>query len=328
MDKSKRVEIKVGAFVALGLILLATLLLQFSKSTSILEGTYQLRLHATGVGGIKPRAQVLLAGVQVGIVSDIKLADDSKSVTIFLSIYKQYKIYHDARFLIETAGFLGDQYVSVVPTANTGGFLANGDDVPCEEPFDLQEAARSAAGFIHRLDETAKKLDASVSQFQRLVFNEHTLTNFDVALNNLRTVSDQAVATVNGIDDIVATNRGQVDLAVSNLVYFSHQLNTLADSADVILATNGAAIQTATKNIADSTESLKQVVNDVQAGKGLAGTLLQNETLSSNVQAIASNLAETTSNLNQVGLWGVLWARKPHHTEDTNAPAESHRPAK
>ena len=118
MDKS-RLETKVGLFVFIGLALLAALLIQFSKGTSLFRGTYELRLHAGNVGGLKQRAGVLLAGVQVGSVSDIKLANDGKSVTILLNIYKENKIYHDARFVIEQSGFLGDQYVSIIPTTNS-----------------------------------------------------------------------------------------------------------------------------------------------------------------------------------------------------------------
>ena len=167
MEKS-RLETKVGLFVLVGLVLLAVLLIQFSKGTSLFRGTYELRLHADNVGGLKPRAGVLLAGVQVGSVSDIKLAEDGKSVTIFLRIYKNYKIYHDARFVIEQSGFLGDQYVSIIPTANQLPLLQNGADVPCEPPFNLQEVARSTSGFIQRINETAKKLDAAVSDIRRL----------------------------------------------------------------------------------------------------------------------------------------------------------------
>ncbi len=322
MEKSTRLEIKVGLFVAVGLVLLAVLLLQFSKSSSLFEGTYELRLHATNVGGIKPRAQVLLAGVQVGIVSDIKLAPDSKSVTIFLKIYDNFKIYHDARFAIEQAGFLGDQYVSIVPTENKGDFLFGGTDVPCTEPFNLQEVARSASGFIQQLDTTAKKLDAAVSDIKRVVLNEETLTNFALAVANIRNVSEQAQATVNGLNHLVATNGEQVNLAISNVVAFSQQLNRLGDSADSLLASNGAQIALATHNLAASSETLKNVLGDVQAGKGLAGAILQNQELATNVQAIASNLALTTSNLNQVGLWGVLWAPKHHNPRDS-VPASS-----
>ena len=74
--EQKRLETKVGLFVLIGLVLLALLVIQFSKGTSIFHGTYELRLHAGNVGGLKLRAGVLLAGVQVGSVSDIKLAND------------------------------------------------------------------------------------------------------------------------------------------------------------------------------------------------------------------------------------------------------------
>ena len=300
-----------------GLVLTAVVLIQFSKGTSLFHGTYELRLHAINVGGLKSRAGVLLAGVQVGSVSDIKLSDDGKSVTIFLSIYKEYKIYHDARFVIEQSGFLGDQYVSVIPMANKEWLLVNGDEVDCQEPFNLQEVARSASGFIQRIDEMAKKLDASVSDLQRVVLNEQTLTNFSIAVGNLRSITEQAMGTIGDINALIATNGPQASLAVSNMVVFSQQLTNLANSADVILATNGADISAFVKNIESSTEVLKKMMDDLQAGKGLAGTLLQNEQLATNVQAIANNLSITTSNLNQRGLWGILWAHKP---AEANAP--------
>ena len=49
--EQKRLETKVGLFVFVGLVLLAVLLIQFSKGTSIFRGTYELRLHASNVGG-------------------------------------------------------------------------------------------------------------------------------------------------------------------------------------------------------------------------------------------------------------------------------------
>jgi len=310
MDKS-RLELKVGLFVLIGLVLLAVTIIQFSKGTSLFRGTYELHLHAVNVSGLKERSGVLLAGVQVGSVSSIHLADDGKSVTIILKIYKDYPIYHDARFVIEQSGFLGDEYVSVIPTENTLPKLTNGDSVECEAPFNLQEVARGAAGFIQRIDETAKKLDASVSDLQRVVLNGQTLTNFSVSVSNLRLFTEQAMATINDINNIIATNGAQAGVAVSNIVLFSQDLDRFAGSADVLLATNGPEISAAVKNIETSTETLTNLMLGLQSGNGLAGAVLQNEQLSNNVQAIAYNLSITASNLNRLGLWGILWAHKP-----------------
>ncbi|MGA2029484.1 MAG: MlaD family protein [Verrucomicrobiota bacterium] len=322
MEKS-RLEIKVGLFVFVGLVLLALLLIQFSKGTSLFESTYVLRLHATNVGGLKTRAAVLLAGVQVGSVADIQLADDGKSVTILLKTYKCYKIYSDARFVIEQSGFLGDQYVAIIPTVNQGHLLENNEDVTCQEPFNLQEVARSASGFIQRIDETAKKLDASVSDLQRVVLNEQTLTNFSAAIGNMRMFSEQAIDVIDQINTLVATNGTQIGVAVSNVVFFSQQLTVLATNANGILATNTPEINLTVKNIESSTEVLKKLMVDLQSGKGLAGTMLQNQEFATNVQAIANNLAVATSNLNRLGLWHFLWHRESSQTNTPSAAQNS-----
>ncbi|HUE37148.1 MAG TPA: MlaD family protein, partial [Candidatus Acidoferrum sp.] len=271
------------------------------------------------VGGLKLRASVLLAGVIVGDVSDIQLQPDGKSVTITLKIYKGVVIYGDAHFVIEQAGFLGDNFVAIIPTDNKAPPFADGADVDCEPPFDLQQVARSVTGFIERVDETVKKIEASVSALQNTVLNEQTLTNLSITIANLRAASDQAVVAVANIDALVATNRDQVSFAVSNVVYFSEDLTQLANNANSIIATNGAGLSEAVSNIEDTTVTLKQIADDMRAGKGVAGTILENDELATNVQATVNNLAIATSNLNQLGLWGFLW----HHQGElprANAP--------
>jgi phospholipid/cholesterol/gamma-HCH transport system substrate-binding protein len=319
MEKS-RLETKVGLFVLIGLVLLAALVVQFNKGTSLFRGTYNLRMHAANIGGLKLKSDVLLAGVSVGSVHQIQLEPSGTNVTIILQIYKEFPIYHDARFVIEQSGFLGDKYVSVVPTTNTPPILADNADVECQEPFNLQEVARGAAGFVQRLDETAKKLDASVTDLRSQVLNAQTLANFGSAITNLRVFTEQALGTVSDIHGLIGTNGSQIGVTMSNLVFFSTQLNRLGDSASDLLATNGANLAAATKNIQNLTVTVQQFAADVQAGKGLAGTLLQNPQVSTNVQLLAENLSEVSSNLNRFGLWHILWS---HDVPGTNAGKNS-----
>jgi phospholipid/cholesterol/gamma-HCH transport system substrate-binding protein len=316
MDKS-RLELKVGLFVLIGLVLLGLLLVQFSKGTSLFRGTYTVRLHTENVGGLKQRSGVLLSGVQVGGVEKIVLAPDGKSVTVFLKIYRDAPIYDDARFVIEQAGFLGDQFVSIIPTENKGAKLTDNAEVNCAVPFNLQEVARDAAGFIKRLDGTAKLLDASVADLRARVLNGETLASFGTSITNLRLVTEQAVDTVKNINLLVVTNSAQVGLAVSNVVLFSAGLTRVADSAQGILDSNAVTVAHATKNLEDATATLKLVVADVQNGKGLVGSLLQNPQLAADVSCLTSNLSITSSNLNRLGLWGILWSHRPPATNAT-----------
>jgi hypothetical protein len=48
---------------------------------------------------------------------------------------------------------------------------------------------------------------------------------------------------------------------------------------------------------------------DIEAGKGLAGTLLKNDDMARDLSITVSNLSVFSGNLNAKGLWGVF--RKP-----------------
>jgi phospholipid/cholesterol/gamma-HCH transport system substrate-binding protein len=313
MDK-KQVEWKVGLFVLIGLVLLAALLLQFSKGTSFFRSTYSLYLTARNVGGLKERASVLMAGVQIGTVSSIRLNPGSTNVTITLRLYSEYPIRKNARFVIEQSGFLGDQYVAITPGPAQGPPFAPGDHAEAQEPFNLQEVARSAQGFIQRIDETARRLNESLNDVRRLVLNPETLTNVAQATVNLRRVTEQALDTVNDFNALIVSNTPAVSTSASNLLQFSAEMQDFADSLNGMLATNAPAVASAVSNIDSSTAALKSILDNAQAGNGLVGTLMRNEQMASNVVDIVNNLAVTTSNLNRLGLWGILWSHKPPHT--------------
>ena len=154
----KRLEIKVGIFVLIGLALIGALLLYFSKGTSLFVETYNVTLKTSKVGGLKSQAQVLMSGVPIGRVEAITLSEDGKTATVLLKILEKYRIYPDAEFAIDSLGFLGDQYVAVLPTENKGEPLKDGATANAKEPFDMQELARASMGFVNRLDTTAQNL--------------------------------------------------------------------------------------------------------------------------------------------------------------------------
>ena len=306
----KRLEWRVGLFVFACLLLLALLLLNFSKGLTYFKPTYTLRLKTTNVGGIKREATVLMAGVQVGNVIDAQLAPDGKSVTILLKILDRYRIHGDAVFTIDAMGFLGDQYIAIIPGRNEAPLLTNNAEVECREPFNLQEVARSAAGFIQRIDETAKKLNDALTRVDRYVLNEETLTNLSVAISNFRQVSERALTTVDVLDRLVQSNAPPVNTTVSNLFLFSQQLSGVAGDLQHLLTTNKTDFTAAVNNIESSSVLLKSLLMDLQSGKGLAGSLLKDKQLEVGIFQLVSNLTVLSSNLNRHGL---LW--RPKKTE-------------
>ncbi|HLP78666.1 MAG TPA: MlaD family protein [Candidatus Paceibacterota bacterium] len=315
MSKS-RLELKVGMFVLIGLTVLGLLLLQFSKGASLFKPTYRLYVVASDIGGLKPSASVLMSGVTIGKVADIQLNPSGTNVTITLSIYKKFVIRDDAEFSIKQSGFLGDNFVSINPRRNQGEPLPDQGRAVAEEPFNLQEVARSAAGFIQRVDDAAKKLNDAISDVRKHALNEQTLTNLSATVTTMRQASERAMSTVDQINMLFVTNGPTVSVSVSNLALASTDLKDFSKSLNGVLDENRQSVAASVKNIEDSTVLLKQILEDTRAGKGLAGTLLQDQKFATNVADIANNLSITTSNLNRVGLWGILWSKKPPRSSE------------
>jgi len=302
-------EWRVGLFVLIGLVILAGLVIQFSKGTHF-GASYTIKMRATNVGGLKRKADVLMSGVKVGLVREINLGPQGTNVSIFLTIFNQYKIYKDARFLIEQSGFLGDQYVSIVPTENKGPIFGDMDIAEADSPFNMQEVARSAAGFLQRIEETAKKLNDAIGDVRKLLLNENTLTNLAVAVDNMRTVSERALITVDGLNGLVTSNSTAFSKSGSNLVLFTEQLTEFSGGLGSLVDTNRQSINRAVKNLEASTITLTNILIEVQNGNGLAANLLKNDKLATDVSLVASNLSITSSNLNRLGVWGILWKKK------------------
>jgi phospholipid/cholesterol/gamma-HCH transport system substrate-binding protein len=317
-----RVETKVGLFVFLGLALLATLLIYFGKGVTQFSRNYDLYLQTTDVGGIKAGAGVLMAGYPIGNVSDLTLSTNGESVTLRLKINQKHRIRSSAVFVLEQSGFLGDQYVAVYPGTNLAApFLEPGAQVVCPPPFNLQQTARDASGFLNRIGETARDLNDAIADVRQHFINQQTLTNLALAARQMRELSDRALLTLEEMQSLVATNRPVVNHSVSNLAVFSDQLNGLAESLDHVVATNSTHFSAAVKNIESASESLKTIMDDVRAGKGSVGRVLYDEQMATDLADVTRNLSVTTSNLNRLGLWGILWKRKePRPAEPVYQP--------
>lgn len=320
MSESRN-EWKVGGFVALGLVLLAVLVLNFSKGLSLFKPSYVVRLKTTSVGGIKDKAGVLLAGVAIGNVSHVQLAPDSKSVVIFLHINAKYDIPGDAIFHIEAQGFLGDQYVSIAPTQNALPPLAKDGSAEreCRAPFNIQDAARDALGLIQRLDLAAQKIDVAAERVNKTVLSDQTLTNFAAIMANLRVVSEQsrtvteravavtdhaialekkAASVLDRAELLIATNSAPIQVAVSNVVRFSEQLNRVGADLQDTVGSSRPAVQVAVRNLEAASAQVTNILGEIESGRGLAGALFKDEALARNFKKVAADLPAISGQVN------------------------------
>ena len=320
-----KTEWKVGLFLAVSLVVAAALVVNFSKGTNPFTKTTLLHLTTKNVDGLKRNSVVLMAGVPVGKISAIHLDTDTGIVTLDAKIKAEYPIRADAKFFIETAGFLGDKYIGVIPGANELPPLNNGDTRACEESFDLVRTARSATDLMDELKTVASQITNIVNRIDSKLLDEQTLTNLAAGLSNLREISAEASATIAGVNQLILTNTPPINAAIENVVTFSEQLKDAGSDLQSLINTNSIVIDESLANIKKTTESLHNLVAAAEQGKGLAGKLFSDEELASNFSMLSSNLVEVSTKLNRGGLWGILWKDKTKKP-DNDTPSKPNRP--
>lgn len=124
----KSTEILVGLFVVLGALALLFLALKAANLTTFGNGgaTYVLQARFDNIGGLKPRAPVRSAGVNVGRITSITLDTQTYQGVVTLEIKEGVNFPRDSSAKILTAGLLGDQYIGIEPGGDEKN-LAGGD---------------------------------------------------------------------------------------------------------------------------------------------------------------------------------------------------------
>jgi phospholipid/cholesterol/gamma-HCH transport system substrate-binding protein len=112
MNRAPLRDLLVGCFVLAGLGALAYLSLNVGGLSYRGAGGLPLFAKFDEIGGLKPRAQVVISGVKVGQVKQITL-DDSYRARVGIDLDGRLKLPVDTTASIMTSGLLGDRYISL-----------------------------------------------------------------------------------------------------------------------------------------------------------------------------------------------------------------------
>ena len=116
MAVSKRTELTVGVFVALGLAALLMLAFKVSNIAGFNEDKgYLVEARFENIGSLKVRAPVTLAGVRIGRVVGIGIDPVTFEAVVKLGLNPAYSLPVDTSASILTAGLLGEQYIGLEP---------------------------------------------------------------------------------------------------------------------------------------------------------------------------------------------------------------------
>jgi phospholipid/cholesterol/gamma-HCH transport system substrate-binding protein len=130
-------DVSVGVFLLLGILALAWLSVQLGRVELFGGGGYAVTADFPAVGGLKPGATVEIAGVPIGRVERISLAD--YRARLHLRVRPDVKLSDDSIVSIKTRGLIGEKFVQVNPGGSDRMVAPGGRLTEIEPPVDLEE---------------------------------------------------------------------------------------------------------------------------------------------------------------------------------------------
>ena len=136
MDRS-RVNVTVGLFMVLGILALGYLSIKLGRVSLFGTGGYIVTVDFPSVGGLKSGSAVEIAGVEIGRVESIGLADYQARVV--MKVEPGVKLQEDSIASIKTKGLIGEKYIRISPGGSDKIIPPNGRIREVEAPVDFEE---------------------------------------------------------------------------------------------------------------------------------------------------------------------------------------------
>jgi phospholipid/cholesterol/gamma-HCH transport system substrate-binding protein len=135
--KRSMLDVAVGVFVLLGILALGWLSVRLGKVDFFGGENYTVTADFPTTGGLKNGSSIEIAGVEIGRVTAIQLANYQARVV--MSIRSSVKLTEDSIASIKTRGLIGEKFLQISPGGSDRQIKPNGKITEVEPPIDLEE---------------------------------------------------------------------------------------------------------------------------------------------------------------------------------------------
>ena len=130
-------DLAVGVFVLFGILALGWLSIRLGKIDFVGGHNYTVTADFPSAGGLKNGSSIEIAGVEIGRVSAVQLANYQARVV--MSIRNGVKLTEDSIASIKTRGLIGEKFINLSPGGSDRIIKPGGKITEVEPPIDLEE---------------------------------------------------------------------------------------------------------------------------------------------------------------------------------------------
>lgn len=281
-DRERFIQLKVGFFALLGLILMAGMVTYFGRLGEGFQRFYEIKVEYPNASGLIHGAEVLMAGARIGQVAEgPNILPGGRGVYVNLKIYDGVEIPANSTFTIGSSGLLGDRFVDITmpPEGEAEQALLPGETAQGQRETGFAELTEQGGKLVADLREAVKSINQVVKRIDSELLSTQTIANIGQTIEGLRKTSTDLSTAAGKIDGILSETSGKLDGVLDKASI------TVEESAKTMQAATGAA-----REIERTAADFRKIAQDARKGTGLLGLLLYDKETADNIRALIANL--------------------------------------
>ncbi|HUX08440.1 MAG TPA: MlaD family protein [Acidobacteriota bacterium] len=274
-------EFRVGIFVVIGLVIVTYFLINIGEWPFFGEArnTYPLKAGFSNVVGLIKGADVVLSGVKIGEVFDIRLEGQEAVVDMLIFDYVDFPESSVAR--ITSIGLLGQAIVEIIPGMEPGGRMARDTGrIGSLKPVTIDQLV----SVIGDIGDDVTEVVSSVRDFlgveggkERI---QQTLTNmldFSEMLDEVvRENRLQVKRSVDSLELLSVSMRDKLPTILENMQTLSNDLKKLVDGRKDDVDQSIGKTRELIGKLDKAAETLQAILDKINKGEGAVGQLINN----------------------------------------------------
>ena len=184
-----KLELKVGVFALVGLVILAFFILSIGKFRTWSAG-YEFRCRFGFVNGVREGAPVRFAGVDVGEVRGINfIASDAGEpilVEVACWIKNGVRMPADSSVLVNTLGLLGEKYIEIMPGKDYSTFIQAGQTIRGRDPLVMDDVVNTARDIVNELQTSLERINNKEGTIGKLLYDDALYQELEGLISDVR----------------------------------------------------------------------------------------------------------------------------------------------
>ncbi|MCQ9207051.1 MAG: MlaD family protein [Omnitrophica bacterium] len=188
--ENKALELKVGIFIALGILIFIFMIFSIGDVYFIKQG-YRINVVFDFANGLTESAPVRLAGVNVGQIDKIDIFFDEKEKKTKIRIAarirdNKVRIERDSVAVINTLGLLGEKYLEIFPGTAVDDILVGDDEIIGRNPIPTEALTESIKNLADSANAVMTKLKEGEGTIGKLLVEEKIYDNLEALTEDVK----------------------------------------------------------------------------------------------------------------------------------------------